>query len=262
MISCTASFSPTSVSAQETRIYQLRVITTYQNLTSSYFGTEIVSLNSTGDLSFEGILSWNITFDEGQTWLSDSVQVTYDWNRTYQYAGLMRYTAWWIHPSVQLGSQIQIDGDAPATNNHLRIQPFTVTDLISLDLDRTYYLCWQLTYNTNHQHETYYYDYYTGVLLKASTIVENIDQPVHEIYLTMESATPAPPSINPFHHLWITYNSFLLALIGASLVSLIVYYLLQRLRTQRFQTPFSVPFENARLKNELKIPARHPYSGD
>jgi hypothetical protein len=207
----------------------------HQNLTSSYYGTQSVSLNATTSFGYQAMLSWNVTFDEGQTWTFNSVQVSYDWNRTYHYGGTDWCTAWWIHPNVQLGSRVRIDGDVPATNNHPRIRPFTVTDLLSIDLNLKYYLCWQLAYTTSQQKEHFYYDYYTGLLLKATSIVEDAGQPVHEIDLTLQSAFPSLLTHHILYHFWITYDSAFIALIGASLIASFVFFLLRRLREYRFQ---------------------------
>lgn len=226
----------TLLSAEGTRLYQVRVTSLYQNLTSSYYGTQSVSLNATESLGYRAVLSWNITFDDGQTWTFNSVQVSYDWNRTYHYAGMDCYTAWWIHPNIQLGSQVRIDGDAPATNNNLRAEPFTVSDLLSIELDFKYYLCWQLTFTTNQQQEHFYYDYYTGLLLEATSIVQDAGQPVHKIDLSLQSASPSLPTLHIVHHFWITYDSVLIALIGASLTALFVFFIIQRLREFRFHS--------------------------
>ena len=215
----------------------------YQNLTSSYYGTQSVILNSTDSLGYHAVISWNITFDDGQTWTFNSIKVSYDWNRTYQYAGLNVYTAWWIHPNIQLGSKVRIDGDAPATNNNPRSQPFTVTDLLSIELDFKYYLCWQLTFTTNQQQEHFYYDFYTGLLLKATSILHDGDQPIHEIDLSLQSASPSLPTLHILHHFWITYDSILIALIGASLTALLAFFLIQRVREFRFQPSLTCNFQ-------------------
>jgi len=230
--------APTVLTAEGTRLYRVRVTSIHENLTSSYYGTQSVSLNATDSFGYEAVLSWNITFNDGQTWIFNSVQVSYDWNRTYTYGGMDWYTAWWIHPNVQLGSKVRIDGDVPATNNHPRTQPFTVTDLLSIDLNLKYYLCWQLIFTTSQQREQFYYDFYTGLLLKATSIVEDSGQPVHEINLTLESAFPSLPTLHILHHFWITYDSILIALIGASLTTLFVFYLIRRLREYRFHPSF------------------------
>jgi hypothetical protein len=231
------------LSLEGTRIYNVQVTSTHQNLTSSYYGTESVSLNATGSFGYQAVLSWNITYDNGQTWGFHSVQVSYDWNRTYQLAGIDWYSGWWIHPNVQLGSQIRIDGDAPATNNHPRLQPFTVTDLISLDLNQNYYLCWLLTFTTSQQHERFYYDFYTGLLLKATSTVENAGQPIHEIKMTLQSAIPSLLTLHLLYHIWITYDSILFAFVGATLSTLFVFYLIQRMRDYRFQASHACNFK-------------------
>ena len=148
------------VPVTQTRTYQLQVISSNDNLSISYYGKEQLTLNSTGSLYYLGYLTWNLTWDNGHTWYADNTNYTYSSNRTYNYAGLNCYTAWWINPSIQLGEQIRIDGDLPATNNFLRIAPFTVTDLVSIEVAHQYFLCWQLSYSSgNRQHELYYYEY-------------------------------------------------------------------------------------------------------
>ena len=230
-----ASSTSSLLSTEGSRLYRVQVTSIHQNLTSSYYDTQNVRLNATASFGYHALLSWNVTFDEGQTWIANSVQVSYDWNRTYNYGGNDWYTAWWIHPNVQLGSRVRIDGDVPATNNHLRICPFTVTDLLSIELNLKYYLCWQLTYSTSHQKEHFYYEYYTGLLLKATSILEDAGQPVHEIDLALQSAFPSLPSHHVLYHFWIMYDSAFIALIGASLITSCVFFLIRRLREYRFR---------------------------
>ncbi|MDO8056176.1 MAG: hypothetical protein Q6361_04885, partial [Candidatus Hermodarchaeota archaeon] len=47
------------LSAEGTRLYRVGVTSMYQNLTSSYYGTQSVSLNATESLGYQAVLSWN-----------------------------------------------------------------------------------------------------------------------------------------------------------------------------------------------------------
>jgi len=221
----------------QARTYQLQVHSSYDNITRSFYGTQQLTLKISNSSSIQGHLLWNLTWDNGKTWYAENASYIYFINRTYQYAGLTCYTAWWIHPAVQIGDQIQIDGDVPATNNFLRLAPFIVTDLLSLEVNQQHYLCWQLTYNSpNYQHETYYYEYHTGILLSATSVQFEAHQPVHEVWLELQTADQLPPPISPLLHFWTNYNSTLIAFIGATTVTLLGYYLLQRIRPP--QDPF------------------------
>ncbi len=222
----------------QTRTYQIYVTSSNDNLSISYFGREQLTLNSTDAFSYLGYLSWNLTWDNGHTWYADNTNYTYSPNRTYNYSGVICYTAWWINPSTQLGEQIRIDGDLPATNNFLRIAPFTVTDLISIEVANQYVNCWQLSYlSGNRQHELYYYEYHTGILVRAVSLLRDSTQYVHEIYLELLTATPSLPSNSPILHYWTNYNSIILSLIGATLVALFFYYFLQRYRPRHPNRP-------------------------
>ena len=216
-----------STSQDQVRSYHLAVTTRYQNLTSSYQGVLELALNTTGFRTQEGRLTWNLTWDEGRTWSTDSVMQTYAWNRSYQFAGLLLYTGWWIHPGIQLGDQIRIDGDAPATNSLLRTAPFTVTDLVSIQVQEAYYHCWQLSYASSQpQYETYYYESHTGILLRATSLLYEGQILIHEVNLYLLTSSPPLPTIHLFLHYWTNHYPLVLALTGATLVTLLVYHLI------------------------------------
>ncbi len=215
------------------RIYQLEVTTRYENLTSVYSGIQQLTLNSTGPLTYQGLLQWNLTWDNGLTWQSYNSSFTYEWNRTYEYAGLSCYTAWWISPVVQPGDQIHIDGDVPVTNTFLRTSPFIVKDLVSFEVNQQYYLCWQLVYTSDRQYETFYYEFYTGMLIYAISILSQGSTTIFEAQIQLQSATPPPPSIHFLLHFWTNYNHIILALIGATATSFLIYHLLRKLREHK-----------------------------
>ncbi|MFX1508724.1 MAG: hypothetical protein ACFFBR_00320 [Promethearchaeota archaeon] len=228
------------MSQNQIRNYHLVVKSCYGNLSNSYRGIVELVLNSTDDHYYLGSLTWNLTWDEGTTWTTNYASYTYSWNRSYVFAGLTLYTAWWILPGPQLGDQIRIDGDAPATNNFLRIAPFTVTDLVSLYVKEAPCLCWQLTYFSNQpQYEIYYYEFHTGILISATSILVENSQPVHEVYLALSSSYPAFPQIHILFHYWINYQSFIIAFLGATLVTLLLYYLIQHLLPTHRKHPIS-----------------------
>jgi hypothetical protein len=217
-------------STEQLRCYQLGVTTHYDNLTSSYHGILELALNSTGFRTYQGNLIWNLTWDDGNTWSTSSTFYTYDWNRSYHFAGLELYTGWWIHPGVQIGDQVRIDGDAPATNNFLRTAPFIVTDLISLQIQDRFYLCWQLYYASNQpQYETFYYEFHSGILVSASSSLLVGNQPSHQVSVTLLSASPPVPTVQLLLHYWINYQSLIFAFLGATLLTLLVYYLIENL---------------------------------
>jgi hypothetical protein len=212
------------------RTYKLNVSSSNANLSTSYYGRVQIILNSTESSSYLGLLSWNLTWDNGRTWYADCTTQTYSSNRTYTFAGINCSTAWWINPAIQLGDQIPIDGDLPATNNFLRIAPFTVTDLISVDVNYQTLLCWQLSYTSgNRQHEIYYYEYHTGALVQAKSLLEDSSHYTLVMYLELQTATPPLPSNSPILHYWVNYNSLFFSFIGATFVALL-FYLLLRLR--------------------------------
>ncbi len=232
---------------EQVRNYRLEVTTRYNNLTSAYQGILELNLNTTGFRSYIGHLTWNLTWDDGKTWSFNTASHLYAWNRSYQFAGLLLYTGWWIHPNIQVGDQIQIDGDEPATNNLLRTAPFIVTDLVSLKIRDNYYLCWQLSYSSSQsQFESYYYEFHSGVLIRATSILQDGNQPVHEIFIELVSAEPTLPTIHLLFHYWINYQSLILALIGATLLTLIFNYLLRHLLSlSRYHRQTSQPRQNA-----------------
>lgn len=210
------------------RRYYLSVTTRYNNFTSSYFGTQELILNTSSLRTYNGYITWNLSWDNGNTWVYDSAWITYAWNRSYQFAGHSLYTGWWIPPALQIGAQIRIDGDTPATNTLLRTAPFIVTDLVSIPLNDTYYLCWQLSYSSDSpQYETYYYEFHTGVLVHASSQLWSANLPIHEVEISLLSSWPNLPTISILFHYWFNTHTLILALIGASLTTVFVYYLLQ-----------------------------------
>ena len=154
-------------------------------------------------------------------------------NRSYQFAGVLQYTGWWINPNIQLGDTVRIDGDAPATNNLLRATPFTVTDLISRQIHEHYFLCSQLSYESGQpQYETYLYEFHTGILLRAVSVILDGNKPAFEVNLEIVSASPPLPTIHLLLHYWINYHSLILAFIGATLVVFFINYLIQNLLPQ------------------------------
>jgi len=224
----------------QTLTYQLQVQSSYDNVSRSFYGTQQLTLETTHNFSLEGQLSWNLTWDNGNTWYTENASYLYSTNRTYQYAGITCYTAWWINPAVQIGDQISIDGDVPATNNFLRLTPFIVTDLFSLEVNHQHFLCWQLSYDSpKYQHETYYYEYHTGILLSATSVQLEANQPVHEIWLELQSSDQPLPSIPPLLHFLTNYNSTLIAFFGATIITLFVYYLFSRIRPHPASFPGS-----------------------
>ncbi|MFX1564809.1 MAG: hypothetical protein ACFFCH_02340 [Promethearchaeota archaeon] len=230
------------MSPNQVRNYHLMVVSRYDNLSSSYWGVVELILNSTATHFYLGSLTWNLTWDEGTTWTTNYASYTYSLNRSYQFAGLTLYTAWWVLPGLQLGDQIRIDGDAPVTNNFLRTAPFTVTDLVSLHINEAYYLCWQLTYFSNQlQSETYYYEFHTGILISATSLLFGGSRPVHEAHLWLSSSSPSLPQIHILFHYWINYQSIILAFLGATLVTVLFYYLIQYFLPTHRKPPISAP---------------------
>ncbi len=223
-----------SISAQpnfeQIRIYHLNVSTHQNNISSSYHGYLELRLTSTDSQLCQGNLTWYLTWDNGISWTSYSVEYTYSENRSYQFAGLLLYTGWWIPPILHLGDEIRIDGDPPSTNNFLRTTPFTVTDLVSIQIHSEYFLCWQLSYGfSQQQHEAFYYEFHTGILVSAISILFEENQPAHEVYVELASISPAIPVLHPLLHYWTSYYSLILALVGASITTLMVNYLLRHL---------------------------------
>lgn len=218
--------------ANQSRLYWLQARTIHGEDISSYYGFQQLTLNETSSFILQGQINWNLTWDDGKTWFSNNATFAYGLDRTYEYAGLRCYTGWWIDPTVALGDQIRIDGDPPATNNFLHTAQFTVTDLVSWELHQQYYLCWQLTYLTSTgQHEIYHYEYHTGVLVMATSVLQVASHPVHEVHVELRSSNPSIPTIHPVLHFWVNYNSFIFAFLGATLVTLFMHYTLQRARS-------------------------------
>lgn len=226
----------TQYSSTQSRLYWLHVKTTHDELVTSYYGFQQLTLNRTSSSSFHGLVTWNLTWDDGNSWFQNNATYTYATNRTYEYAGLSCYTGWWINPAVVIGEKIRIDGDSPATNYFLRTAPFIVTDLISCEIQGQFYLCWQLTYLTQTgQQEAYYYEYHTGTLVKATSISHEMDHHLIEVVVELRAATPPIPTEHILFHFWINYNSLIFALLGATLVTLCIHNLLHRflLRTTK-----------------------------
>jgi hypothetical protein len=212
---------------EQLRIYQIAGTTHLNNLTHSYYGYLELALNTTDGSTYQGNLTWHLTWDDGISWVSDSAEYTYTENRSYQFEGILLYTGLWINPGISIGDRIYIDGDPPSTYNFLRSSPFTVTDLISYEIQSGCYLCWQLSYSSSEpQYETYYFEVQTGVLISATSRLFEGTQLIHEVKAELVSAYPHPPSINPLLHYWFANYSQILALIGATLVTILVRYLL------------------------------------
>ncbi|MHA2405987.1 MAG: hypothetical protein ACXACH_04465 [Candidatus Hermodarchaeia archaeon] len=222
---------------EQVRIYQLTGTSRVNNLTSSYYGYLQLVLNVTGDHTYRGNLTWHLTWNDGISWQSDSADYTYAENRSYQFSGILLYSGLWITPNLEIGDQIYIDGDPPSTYNFLHTDPFTVTDLVSLEISSGWFLCWQLSYTSSEpQYDTYYFEVHTGILISANLLLLEGNQPIHEVDVELTSASPNPPSINPFIHYWVTYYSQILALIGATMITFFIRYLLRHFHSSPLQT--------------------------
>ena len=222
---------------EQVRIYQLTGTTCLNNLTNSYFGYLQLVLNVTSDHVYHGNLTWHLTWDGGTSWQSDSADYTYAENRSYHFSGVLLYTGMWINPGPQIGDQIYIDGDPPTTYSFLHTDPFTVTDLVSIETQSGWFLCWQLSYTLSDlQYETYYFEVQTGILISATLLLLEENQPIHEVNIELTSASPHPPTINPLLDYWITFYSQILAILGATIVTLFARYLLRHVLSSNLQS--------------------------
>jgi hypothetical protein len=222
---------------EQVRIYHITGTSRVNNLTSSYYGYLQLVLNLTGDHTYRGNLTWHLTWNGGISWQSDSADYIYAENRSYHFSGILLHTGLWIIPDIEIGDQIYIDGDPPSTYTFLHTGPFTVTDLVSLEIRSGWFLCWQLSYTSSEpQYETYYFEVHTGILISANLLLLEGNQPIHEVDVELTSASPNPPIINPFIHYWVTYYSQILALIGATMVTLFIRYLLRHLHSSPLHT--------------------------
>lgn len=226
--------SPTRSSLEH--IYAVDVSSRYGNISTHFEGTQIFRLQSLGVDKLTGRVTWNLSWDEGETWLAVNASYAYDSNRTYRNQGVTLLTAWWIDPTVQLGDRIAIHGDPPATDYFLRDGPFLVTDLVSLSLDSSRYTCWLLTYETlGGQQERFYYERWTGLLVAAYSGQTNLPMRSHQVRLELQTATPPLPPEDLLTHLWLSFGPTLLSLGIAVLAATGTYRLLLRLRGQRLK---------------------------
>ena len=151
--------------------YSLDVNSSYANVSTHYYGSQLVVLESMKNGTFFGYVSWNLTWNEGATWQFFNTTYLYLPNRTYSHSNISLFTGWWIAPNVQIGDLIHIDGDPPALNFFPRSAPFRVSELTSLNIGSNHYTCWLLSYETTSgQQERFYYEQWTGVLVNAENI--------------------------------------------------------------------------------------------
>ena len=232
--SVTCGHSPTESSLEH--IYRVDVSSAYGNVTTHFTGIQILRLQSLDLDTFTGCVTWNLSWDEGRTWLAMNVTYTYDANRIYRNQDVALFTAWWIDPAVQLGDRISIHGEPPATDYFLRGGPFMVTDLVSLSLDAGHYTCWLLTYETQGgQQEHFYYERWTGLLIAAYSSQTNPPVQSRQMQLELQGASPSLPSEDPLTHLWLTFGSTFLSLGIAALAATSTYRVLHRLREHRLK---------------------------
>jgi hypothetical protein len=223
-----------------TRIYSLDISTCYDNTTTDILGTQVVTFTSQDVTTILGYISWNLTWDEGITWSYTNITQIYGTNRTYQIAGVPLFTAWWIDPSIDLGYNVKIDGDAPATDQLLRSTPFQVTDLVSYTIDNQCFICWLLRYETvSGQQESFYYERMTGVLVAAQSILTNQDSTSHEIFVELKATSSSLPQADIFANLWFSYGTLVVSIVLATISTLGAYLLLkhvsQRSVDQRYR---------------------------
>lgn len=232
--SAACDHSPTQSSLEH--IYRVDVRSDYGNVTTHFAGIQILRLQSLDLDTFTGCVVWNLSWDEGVTWLAVNVTYTYDANRTYRNQDVALFTAWWIDPAVQLGDRISIHGDPPATDYFLRGDPFVVADVVSLSLDASRYTCWLLTYDTQGgQQERFYYERWTGLLIAAYSSQTNLPVQSRQMRLELQTATPPLPSEDLLTHLWLTFGPALLSLGIAALAATSTYRVLRRLREHRLK---------------------------
>ena len=218
-----------------TRTYFLEVTFSLENTTTHFYGLQSIHLYPTGPDLLTGVTLWNLTWDEGLTWKTENLTLTFtSSNRTYQWEGLSLHTAWWIPPSTRLGDLVIIDGDAPATNRFARFSPFLVEDRVSLFLGGVYYSCWLLTYqSTLGQRESFYYERATGALIAAYSELRHGEARLHQVTLELCSSNPPIPVQDPLTHLWEAYSHIAIPAILAAAATTLSYLLLRRLQERR-----------------------------
>jgi hypothetical protein len=230
--SAACAYSPTQSSLEH--IYSVDVSSSYGNLTTHFAGFQMLRLQTRDLGTLIGCVTWNLSWDAGETWLAVNVTYAYDANRTYRNQNVTLFTAWWIDPAVQLGDRIPIHGDPPATDYFLRGGPFVVTDVVSLSLAAGRYTCWLLIYETQGgQQERFYYERWTGLLIAAYSSQTNPPVQSRQMRLELQTATPPLPSEDLLTHLWLTFGSTLLSLGIAALAATSTYRVLHRLREHR-----------------------------
>jgi len=232
--SAACDYSPTRSNLEHT--YSVDVSSSYGNVTTHFAGVQTLKLQSLDLDTLTGCVTWNLSWDEGETWLAANVTYTYDANRIYRNQDVALFTAWWIDPAVQLGTRIPIHGDPPATDYFLRSGPFVVTDLVSLSLGAGRYTCWLLTYETQSgQQERFYYERRTGLLIAAYSSQTSPTVQSREMQLELQTATPPLPPEDLLTHLWLTFGPTLLSLGIAALAATSTNRVLHRLRGRRLK---------------------------
>jgi hypothetical protein len=233
-ISLQGSYSITTATQSETYLYTFDINFSYSHRINHQYGIQNVSLVHLDSATILGYISWNITFDEGNTWQYFSFIKTYYVNRTYNYAGFLAYTGWWIPPTVKIGEQIPIDGDAPVTASFPRSGPFIVTELATLKLANQTFMCWLLTYEMLNEHqEQFYYERYTGILLAAYSRRYQSGELNQTLRLELINDSPLLPRVDPLNEFWLSYGSMSISFLGAILPTAAAYYFLRRLRHRR-----------------------------
>ncbi len=226
--------SITIATQPDTYLYTFDLYFSNSQRTNHQYGIQNVTLVPIDSTTILGYISWNITFDEGNTWQYTSLIKTYNVNRTYNYAGFLAYTGWWIHPTVKIGEQIPIDGDAPVTASFPRSGPFIVIELVTLKLDNQAFMCWLLTYELLNEHqERFYYERYTGVLLAAYSHRYQLGELNQSLNLELLSDSPLLPRADPLSELWLTYGSISVSFLGALLPTTAAYYFLRRMHLRQ-----------------------------
>ena len=217
--------------------YSLDVKSSYANVSTHYYGSQLVVLESLKNESFFGYISWNLTWDEGTTWQFFNTTYLYLPNRTYSHSNISLFTSWWIIPNVQIGNLIHIDGDPPATNFFPRSAPFRVSELTSLNIGSNHYTCWLLSYETTSgQQERFYYEQWTGILLAVYSKAIKTNSIQHEIHLALETANPNLPQTNRSIQLFLEFGSQAIAFLIALLSAWMALKLLQKAQQRRLQS--------------------------
>lgn len=228
-------------------VYSVAVSASYDNLTTHFEGVQVLRLQNLNQDALVGHLTWNLSWDEGETWRAINATYTYGADRTYRIQDVALFTAWWVDPEIQLGQRIPIHGDSPATDYFPRSGPFLATDLVSLTLKSGRYTCWLLAYETiDGQREYFYYERWTGLLVAAYSGQDNPPLQSRQVQLELQTANPLLPSEDLLTHLWLTYGSTLLSLGLALLAATGTHRLLLRVREHRFNEWLSKePEQNA-----------------